>query len=209
MNIRRHISLLLWTSLLVALLVFSGASQAQTPPFTRNIARFGFGDHHNDYAWSMAWFNGKLYVGTSRSELCVEAATIDFYNPGYYRSPPDGFPEADCPPDKYAMDLRAEIWQYTPETGAWKRVYQSPDDIPNPREPGKFAAGDTVEGPTQAVPASGPALCHGERRTGGRRGHPRGKGPVRLGAGICPGQSRHNADFRDGALQRNSLCRSR
>ena len=34
------------------------------------------------------------------------------------------------------MDLRAEFWQYTPETGAWKRVFQS-STIPNPREPGK------------------------------------------------------------------------
>ena len=34
------------------------------------IARGGFGDSANAYAWSMAWFGGKLYVGTSRNNLC-------------------------------------------------------------------------------------------------------------------------------------------
>jgi hypothetical protein len=102
----------------------------------------GFGSAANSYSWSMAWFKGKLYVGTARSQLCVEGATIDFYMPGSYKSPLDGFPEVDCPPDRYDMDLRAEIWQFDPAPGRWTRVYRSPADIPNPRAPGRFVARD-------------------------------------------------------------------
>jgi hypothetical protein len=89
----------------------------------------------------MAWFKGKLYVGTARDEQCVEAITADFYYPGYYTTPLQGFPELPCAADRYDLDLRAEIWQYTPETQTWKQVYQSPT-IPNPREQGKTIARD-------------------------------------------------------------------
>lgn len=38
----------------------------------------------------MAWFKGRLYVGTGRSQVCVEKATLDFYYPGrgYYQPEP-------------------------------------------------------------------------------------------------------------------------
>jgi hypothetical protein len=109
----------------------------------QKTASGGFGDYQNSYSWSMAWFKGKLYVGTARSQHCVEQATLDFFFPGqgHYRGPLDGLPEANCPVDQYDMDLRAEIWQYTPETGAWKRVYQAPT-VANPRAPGKSIARD-------------------------------------------------------------------
>jgi hypothetical protein len=90
----------------------------------------------------MAWFHGRLYVGTGRNQLCVEAATLDFFKGNVYKSHPDGFPEVNCPADRYDLDLRAEIWQYTPLTHQWRRVYQSPADIPNPRAPGKLVARD-------------------------------------------------------------------
>src|SRR3954465_13724652 len=60
----------------------------------------GFGDRQNSYAWSMAWHNGKLYVGTSRSTVCVERATILFYFP--YLWPiitPYSDPLVPCPLD--------------------------------------------------------------------------------------------------------------
>jgi hypothetical protein len=40
------------------------------------------------------------------------------------------------------MDLRAEIWRYSPVSGQWALVYQSPADLPNPKAPGKFVARD-------------------------------------------------------------------
>ncbi len=108
----------------------------------------GFGDSRNDYAWSMAWYKGKLYVGTSRNLLCVERATLEFYFPDreYYSAHPDE--GITCPEDRYDMNLQAEIWQYTPGvpgsagTGVWKRVFRSPNTVPNPRALGKFVARD-------------------------------------------------------------------
>jgi hypothetical protein len=35
------------------------------------VASGGFGDPHNSHAWSMEWFRGHLYVGTSRDALWV------------------------------------------------------------------------------------------------------------------------------------------
>lgn len=91
-------------------------------------------DSANDYSWSMAWFKGKLYVGTSRNQACVENATLDYWFPGrgYYKANPGG--GITCPADKYDMDLRAEVWQYNPANGHWAMVYQSPT-IDNPRAP--------------------------------------------------------------------------
>jgi len=101
----------------------------------------GFGDKQNSFSWSMAWFQGKLYVGTARSEICLEMETLQFYYPdtNYYTTNPER--GVTCPADPYDMALRAEIWQYTPETGQWQRVYQSPE-IPNPRAPGKMVGRD-------------------------------------------------------------------
>jgi hypothetical protein len=105
------------------------------------IARDGFGDARNSYAWSMAWFKGALYVGTARSAMCVENATIAYYLPdaGQYRREPA--PGVTCPPTIHQADLRAEIWRYEPGAGRWTRVYRSPR-IPNPRARGRLAARD-------------------------------------------------------------------
>ena len=35
----------------------------------------------NSHSWSMAWWKGKLYVGTGRSTLCVQQATLAFFYP--------------------------------------------------------------------------------------------------------------------------------
>jgi hypothetical protein len=105
------------------------------------IAENGFGDRQNSYAWSMAWFNGALYVGTARSALCVERATIEFYfpwGPYYSTQPTQG---VTCPPRISEADLRAEIWRYTPRSRRWTMVYRSPT-IPNPQAPGRRIARD-------------------------------------------------------------------
>ena len=106
------------------------------------IADHGFGDRQNTYAWAMAWFKGKLYVGTGRNNWCVENAVTQFYfrfETFYTSRPAVG---VECPADMYDLDLRAEIWQYTPRTGRWRRVYRAPADIPNPRARGKFLSRD-------------------------------------------------------------------
>ena len=103
------------------------------------IAQDGFGDRQNSYSWAMGWFKGKLYVGTGRDVACVEEATVDYYYPfaGLYKT--TVFPSVHCRRNQYALDLRAEIWQYTPQTGSWKMVYRSPTE-PNPRAPGRRVA---------------------------------------------------------------------
>ena len=108
----------------------------------RLIAENGFGDSRNVYAWSMARFRGRIYVGTGRLVACVENQTIDFFLRVSERYVTNPLPGATCPPDPYDMDLRAEIWEYTPRTGKWRRVYRSRADVPNPRAPGKFVARD-------------------------------------------------------------------
>ena len=105
----------------------------QQPGFTR-VATGGFGDQHNTFAWSMAWFNGKLYVGTGREVNCVGAAdaAIKTGIPTLY--PPI---ISDCPSDYHLLQLQAEIWQYTPQTNAWVRVYQSPNSLTTTSNAGK------------------------------------------------------------------------
>jgi hypothetical protein len=105
------------------------------------IAQRGFGNVHNSYAWGMAWFRGKLYVGTGRYVSCVEAAITDFYLPGARAYRPYKPPSQHCPRSRWDMDLRAEIWRYTPRTGRWERVYRSPT-VANARAPGRRIARD-------------------------------------------------------------------
>ena len=117
-------------------------SPSDLPPYGV-IADNGFNTPQNDYSWSMAWFKGKLYVGTARSEQCVEEATEIFYfptRPYLYSLTPE--PGATCPANEYDLILSAQIWQYTPATQVWRLVFESPQNIPNPRAPGKFVARD-------------------------------------------------------------------
>jgi hypothetical protein len=136
----------------LALILPSSALQAQvvtptqTPtPGSLLVNRPGFGDNQNDWSWSMAWSsaNNKLYVGSNRSIHCVTDWTIQYAKPTShsYSTQPD--PCISCAPDIYNMDLRAEIWSYTPATDTWAQVYISPT-VPNPlhQEAGKQLALD-------------------------------------------------------------------
>ena len=139
---RRHQAV--WMSFTVVFLVrvavFTPAAHGDMPPM-RAIAENGFGDSRNSYAWSMAWFKGALYVGTARSAMCVERATIAYYLPysSFYSTHP--VQDISCPPTIHDADLRAEIWRYSPRARRWKRVYRSPRVL-NPRARGKRVARD-------------------------------------------------------------------
>ena len=80
------------------------------------ITDSGLGDGLNSYTHSMSWFENRLYVGFSRAIL-QSLKTGGQYN---YKPWPTLSPE-----DNYDVDRRGEIWQYTPETERWKRVYQA------------------------------------------------------------------------------------
>jgi hypothetical protein len=90
--------------------------------FTK-VASVGFGDPHNSYAWSMEWFQGRLYVGTGRDILWLFAR---MGNHAYL----DPYPVPLLPRAK--MDLRGQIWRYTPEAASWEQVYTSPLMTPSP-----------------------------------------------------------------------------
>jgi hypothetical protein len=120
----------------------------------RRIASDGFaldgtglplgGDFQNSFPWSAQWFKGKLYVGTARASVCVSLATQDAALGTNTYATAD--PIFQCPADPKDIAARAEIWRYTPETGVWERVYQSPQDVPvawnEDGTPTKFTARD-------------------------------------------------------------------
>jgi hypothetical protein len=138
---RRATKMLVVAACVLSVMVSVPAARGDIPPGTRAIAEGGFGHRDNAYAWSMAWFRGRLYVGTARAPLCVEHATTDFYLPWSrsYRERPAR--DIWCAPTIHDADLRAEIWRYTPRSGRWARVYRSPR-VANPRAPGKPIARD-------------------------------------------------------------------
>ena len=87
------------------------------------ISENGFGDGHNSYAHSMAWFNNHLYAGTTRSNLClIKLQTFaDEWNLATW--------PVECPDDiegLYQLDRRAQIWRYEPTGKNWQQVSFAP-----------------------------------------------------------------------------------
>jgi hypothetical protein len=105
-------------------------------PGVTQVATGGFGDQHNTWAWSMAWYNNMLYVGTGRETYCVTSATSAIQiSPALY--PPE---TGDCTPDYHDLPLQAEIWQYNPATNIWTMVFQSPNSLSTVDNTGKTVA---------------------------------------------------------------------
>jgi hypothetical protein len=83
----------------------------------RLISANGFGDGYNLYAHSMAWYEGKLYVGTTRGGM----HQLKSYDP-----PPNLRPwPVVASMDIYDTDRRAEIWCFDPQTDRWQRAYRA------------------------------------------------------------------------------------
>ncbi len=94
----------------------------------RKVSENGFGDGNNSYAHSMAYFKGRVYVGTSRAtmallgagdkggmkDVTLDAWPVELTNRVYTK----GFETEQA---------RAEIWQLDPTgDGRWTRVYHAP-----------------------------------------------------------------------------------
>jgi hypothetical protein len=86
----------------------------------RLVAYGGFGDGHNSYAHSMAWFNNRLYVTTMRGAFALMRSRLSL---GLDTWPVEG------PPDPFELDLAAEIWAYDPLTDLWERAFKAPSII--------------------------------------------------------------------------------
>ncbi|HYR88125.1 MAG TPA: hypothetical protein VE422_28865 [Terriglobia bacterium] len=81
----------------------------------------GFGDGWNAYIHGMIWFEGRLYCGTFRANLCLKRRQ-KVHGPQWPVWPikcPDGdvFQE---------LDLRGQIWRFDPRTASWENVQRSP-----------------------------------------------------------------------------------
>jgi SAM-dependent methyltransferase len=87
----------------------------------RRIATAGFGDSQNAYPHAMAWYDGHLYVGTSRVILAL----------AYFRRASmqewDLFPIKPAPEHPYKdFDIRGQVWRYDPRAATWEKVLTSP-----------------------------------------------------------------------------------
>jgi len=105
----------------------------------------GFGDLENNTAWSMKWWNGRLYVGTNRSWFCwsIASSSRKVLSPFLSWIYPPRDPDMECPEFMEDMPQQAEIWRWTPETDTWDMVYKSPNDVPNTTFPGKYTSRET------------------------------------------------------------------
>ena len=84
------------------------------------IAHGGFGDGLNNYAHSMAWFKGNLYVATMRGNFPLMKKKLPIaMNPW----------PVECPEDPFDLDLGAEIWRYSLQDESWERVLKAPKII--------------------------------------------------------------------------------
>ncbi|WP_204368460.1 hypothetical protein [Neosynechococcus sphagnicola] len=134
--------------------------------FTK-ICKNGFGDGHNSHAHSMAWFKNRLYVGTTRSVLCVlkQHMHIEEWNLETW--------PVECPSNLeglYQLDRRAQIWCYDPEENVWQMVHRAPlivgtEDEEVPREVGYRAMavfqGESDQEPTLYVATTSPGRGSG------------------------------------------------
>ena len=94
----------------------------------QKICENGFGDGHNSYVHSMTWFKERLYVGTTRANLCT-AKIQERITP---RAPKIAVWPVEGPDDIdgiYKLDRRAQIWRYNPQSRHWQQVLRSPEVV--------------------------------------------------------------------------------
>lgn len=96
------------------------------------VSENGFGDGHNSFAHSMAWYKGRLFVGTTRSNFQMLKIQRVFQDLPVRAWPVEG---PDDAPGLYGLDRRAEIWRYDPVEGTWEQVFKAPlvEGLKDPR----------------------------------------------------------------------------
>ena len=115
----------------------------------RKVNRNGFGDPLNAYPHSMAWFKDRLFVGTTRSNLCMLKVSKVRTNLRHW--------PVECPDNLYDLDMRAHIWQFDPVADKWHRCFRSPmlshtEAEPLPRDLG-YRAMTVFQGDSDPEPA--------------------------------------------------------
>ena len=90
----------------------------------KRICDNGFGDAHNSFAHSMAWFKDHLYVGTTRSNFQMIKIQTTFRDLPLPMWPVEGPDDAE---GLYReLDRRSQIWRYDPKAGVWEQVFRAP-----------------------------------------------------------------------------------
>ena len=145
----------------------------------RQVAKNGFGDQHNAYPHSMELFDGKLYVGTSRSNMCMLRVSKMKTRIRHW--------PVECPDDLYDLDMRAQIHALDLGSGRWREVSRSPfiEGNPDPRIPREMSYRCMVvfQGESDATPA---LYCGTYARRGPHAARPgAGHGPPVHLAGRC------------------------
>ncbi len=128
-------------------LVFSPAARGSAAPSAtaprplglsaghfRCVAKRGFGDGRNSYAWGCTWFQNHVYVGTNRHMLVLMKARFP------YSVPTEVWP-VKMPESVFDLDLAGEVWRYDLDADTWKRVYKSPMTIGTNGKPVPVAYG--------------------------------------------------------------------
>ena len=98
---------------------FAGRSRGLSTGHFRKVAVNGFGDPANSYAYSYAWYDDHLFIGTIRNLLVLIKKRLPLNTPSVCWPVP--LPDSDA-----EIDLCAQIWKYSPRTTKWERVYRSP-----------------------------------------------------------------------------------
>ena len=81
----------------------------------------------------MAWYDGCLYVGTTRSNFQMLRVQATFKDMPIHLWPVNGPDDAE---GLYReLDRRAQIWRYTPNDGVWDEVWRSPIVIGSEGDP--------------------------------------------------------------------------
>ena len=87
--------------------------------FTR-IAANGFGDPQNAYCHSMAYFQNRVYVGTTRHSMALLKLFPPLDAPVMEPWP------VQVPGSVQELDMRGQIWRWTPASEQWENVCTSP-----------------------------------------------------------------------------------
>jgi len=82
------------------------------------IAPNGLGDPYNAYPHSMELFKGKLFVGTTRANMCMLKVSKVHTTIKYW--------PVDCPDNLYELDMRAQIHSLDLSSGKWRELSRSP-----------------------------------------------------------------------------------
>jgi hypothetical protein len=90
----------------------------------RRVCENGFGDGHNSFPHSIAWYQDHLYVGTTRSNFQMAKIQTTFRTLPVYLWPVEG------PDDQEGLyrdlDRRAQVWRYDPRGDRWDQVMVAP-----------------------------------------------------------------------------------